>query len=416
MSGLKIIFTNEKFTAMISVEKARKLVGNHTISLDKIAVSIKKSLGFYFAEDIYAQEDFPGFNQSAVDGYAFNSAYVNPNELYEINEEIPAGKTIDKINFNGKKDVVYRIFTGAIVPEGMDTIVMQEFIEKYDKNHIKIPLDKISTGANIRKKGYAHRKGDLLFTKGEKINEATIGVLASQGIETVNVYSKPKILCVVTGSELKPLGSELQPGEIYESNSYTLQAVLNDNGFTDCETVHVSDNEEETNRIFQEAITKYDVILFSGGISVGDYDFVSSVMEKHQVQTIFYKVKQKPGKPLFFGKKENIAVFGLPGNPAAALNSMFFYVLPFLRNSMHAKQCFFPVIETLNRKPFKSKPGRTRFLKAYTDFRTTEILDGQNSDQLLSFAKANCIVEIPEDCSEIKENEPLKTHLIREKI
>jgi len=396
---------------MISVKNAQQLIIDHRLPMPEKTIPTLQSAGYFLATDVYAIADYPSFNQSAVDGYAITAEYIRAGEYYPVDEEIPAGKTVEAITTR-KPGAVFRIFTGAIVPPGADTVIMQEHTQIDEHNRVAFEQANIVAGKNIRLQGYAVKKGDLLFRKGEQINEATVGVLVSQGIKEVRVFDKPKIVCIVTGSELKPLSAELQPGEIYESNSYVLQAVLRNEGFEQVDTIHVTDNADDTYQTLKNVLSRYDVIIFSGGISVGNYDFVSSAAAKNNVQTVFYKVKQKPGKPLFFGETEKNAVFGLPGNPAAALNAMYLYVIPFLKNCIGANECFYPVIETRSAHSFKSKAGRTRFLKALTDFNTTRILDGQNSDQLLSFAQANCLVEIPDNIEYINENEPLKTHLI----
>jgi molybdopterin molybdotransferase len=393
---------------MVTVEQAKKLIELNVIDISDEIVETNDAVGRFFSQPIYAQIENPPFNQSAVDGYAFHTDYITPGNYYNVEGEIPAG--ISPEEYNNKK-TIYRIFTGAAVPECCNSVVMQEKILQ-NNNKVAVPKDQIIQGNNIRAKGYSIFKGDLLFEKGEKITPASIGVLASQGISEVKVARLPKVACIISGSELQPITKKhLNKGEIYESNSLVLNAALRQQNITP-EIFIVEDDEQKMNNLFLSVIDHFDVILFSGGISVGDYDFTGKILKANGVKEIFYKVFQKPGKPLYFGTHNNKAIFGLPGNPAAALTSMYIYVLPYINMTMGSNSPYLPHFFIPLKGDFNSKPGRTRFLKAITNFKEVEILTGQNSDMLLSFAKANCLVEIDKDISEIKKGEKVKVHLL----
>jgi molybdopterin molybdotransferase len=221
----------------------------------------------------------------------------------------------------------------------------------------------------------------------------------SLGIQEVTVYAKPSCAIISTGDELVPIGSVLSKGKIYESNAPMLANALKTKGFDDIALFHVKDDSQSTYNLLKEAIEHFDYLLISGGVSVGDYDFVAQSLIQLGVQQHFHKVKQKPGKPLFYGTFQNKKIFGLPGNPAAALTLFYIYVLPSIhysigRNFLGLRKTSLKSISQL------SKPeNRAQFLKALADESkgTVEILEGQSSAMLQTFALANAIVYLDEN-------------------
>ena len=307
---------------MISVEEALQLIESTEVEHKVIQIPLSKALNYTLAEEVVSPMNMPSFPQSAMDGYAVNGYGRN----YHVTGEIKAGDT-HKVTLQEGESV--RIFTGAAVPETATSVVMQEKVQR-DGDKIVVD-DELVEGKNIRPEGEQIQEGKVVFGKGQRLNPAALGLLQSLGFVEITVFRKPKISLLVTGNELKTPGTVLNHGEIYESNSITILSAAQQNGFVIGRFEHVVDNYDKTKEQIQKAVEGSDVVILSGGISVGDYDFVGKALDELGFGSVFYKVKQKPGKPIYFGKKGSKFVFGLPGNPAAALTCFYIYVLPFLQ-------------------------------------------------------------------------------------
>ena len=318
---------------MIPVEEAIKVIHKNTNPLEEgVLKNILKAYGHVLFEDVYSPINMPPFRQSAMDGYALS---LNDNITYTIIDEVKAGDHHKPVLKAGE---AVRIFTGAALPNSADAVVMQEKVSLENK---KIILENpVSPGENIRPLGEQVKKGDIALTKGINLTPAAIGYLTSIGITQVIVYKKPSITIVVTGNELVEAGCSLPYGKIYESNSGMLLSALNGLGHTDVTIHKVKDNYANIFSILEKAFARHDIVLITGGISVGDYDFVGKVLQELAVEQIFYKVKQKPGKPFFFGKKKNTIVFALPGNPAAALSCFLCLYISGIAKTIRRSQFF----------------------------------------------------------------------------
>jgi molybdopterin molybdotransferase len=390
---------------MITVEQAKDLVNKNVSQLEIIELNVSKSQGFYLAKDVIAPVSIPLFNQSAMDGYAFK--FEDIDKLLNIVDEIPAG---DKRTVNIKKTEAVRIFTGSKVPTSCDTVVMQELVE-IQNGKLIIKDEGLKLGGNIRTKGNQITKGSVALKKGATINAGAVGFLSTLGLTSVKVHKLPKTAIIATGSELIKPGNQLEDGQIYESNTLMLEAALNKNGIKP--SIHViEDNKEATQKMIAEALNTNDLVLISGGISVGDYDFVKEALENNGVQEVFYKIKQKPGKPLYFGKTASSYVFALPGNPAAALSCFYEYVLLATNLMTGNPQVDLTNISLPINKSFTKKAGRAIFLKGKTDFKTVTMLNGQGSDALQAFSLANCMVYIPSESTTINQHEMVEVHLL----
>ncbi len=390
---------------MITVEEAIELVQKKIFpSEQKENISVLNSCDHALFENVSSPINMPPFRQSAMDGYAL---CLIDTKTYTIVGEVKAGDNYHPIL---KKGEAVRIFTGAPVPDTANAVVMQEKVIVKQK---KINVDySVSLNDNIRSLGEQVKKGGIALKKGIRITPAAIGYLTSLGLTEVNVYKKPSIAIVVTGNELVKAGQELAHGQIYESNAVMLSTALNNLGFQNVFTYNVADNYEKTLDLLGKVITAHDVVLVSGGISVGDYDFVGKALLELGVEQLFYKVKQKPGKPLFFGKKNNKVVFALPGNPAAALSCFYIYVycaLEKMSGNMNSK-----LVKTKAKSvsSYIKKGDRAQFLKAIYNNGTVEILDGQSSSMLQTFAFANALVYVPETSDSIKINDLVEVILL----
>lgn len=328
-----------------------------------------------------------------MDGYALK--FDGQIRHWNVVTTIPAGDT----SVEGLKiGEAARIFTGAKMPEGADTVIPQEVI-RYDRNNnlVFYDQDKITVGSNVRLKGSQCEKGDLILRKGTEITPGVVGLLASVGISQMKIYEAPSVGFIVTGNELREVGSELEEGEIYNSNGPMLKALLKRTGISQISEFRVSDDREELQQIIDSALKEQEVLILSGGISVGDYDYVKECLETSGVQELFYKIKQRPGKPFYAGKKGAKWIFALPGNPASVLSCYNQYVKPSLRYLMGAENVWSPDLKLSLAEDQTKKTGFTFFVKALIDKNQVEVLKGQQSFNLQAFSTANCLVELEEN-------------------
>lgn len=391
---------------MISVEEARNLILENTMPLTPLAVNLADSLGSILADNVISPIDLPPFDQSAMDGFAIAFSDYGTKENIEVVGEVAAGNV-----FQGKilPGQAVRIFTGASVPIGVDTVVTQEKVN-VEKGRLIINDVSLKQGANVRGAGSQIKKNRIALSKGTIITPGAIGYLAAMGIVTVNVVARPRITVVVTGSELKKPGTSLDVGQIYESNSYAIVAALESIGQQAHKIIWLPDNEAETISVLTEAIKNSDLVLITGGISVGEYDFVGRALQQIRVKNIFYKIKQKPGKPLFFGKNKQAVIFGLPGNPAAVLSCFYEYVYPAINCMMGNMNTFLKKYQLPIAVDYPKKAGLSFFLKGKVTGNSVVPLDGQESYILSSFATADCLIYLPAGSENVKAGEIVEVH------
>ncbi len=378
---------------MISVQDALNTILNNVPKLHATPMPLSESLGHTLAVDVLSPIHMPPFDNSAMDGYAIHE--WNQSE-YSVIGEIQAGVDASKVFL--KPGEAVRIFTGAMVPSSATTVVKQEITER-NEGSVSI-LEAFKSGGNIRKEGEQIQKGALALAAGSTLDAASIGYLAMLGIDTVSVYRKPIIKVLITGDELVTAGAPLHPGQIYESNAITLISALQELG-CDATSVRVQDDYQATFETVGKLLQACDLLLTSGGISVGDYDFVGKALQENGVDTNFYKVKQKPGKPLYYGSTDACQVFALPGNPASALTCTYVYVLPAIRKMMGAKNLHLEQRKLALHNDYSKKPGLTHFLKGAATGHEVRSLEHQSSSMLNSFAAANCLIVIPEDAAQL---------------
>ncbi|KQN36023.1 molybdopterin-binding protein [Pedobacter sp. Leaf41] len=390
---------------MISVEEARKLIGDHISPLKPVLKPLQEAADHILSEDIIAEFDIPAFRQSSMDGYAI--IFDDVHEELHLIGEMAAGTAQKLIISKGQTS---RIFTGAPLPEGADTVVMQEKTSKKD-DRITFDDEKLVKGANVREIGSEIRTGKLAMAKGDLLSPAALAFLAGIGVSEVMVYPNPSVAIILTGNELQQPGLPLQFGQVYESNSYSLAAALRNEGIFNVEILKAEDSLETLTAVLREALVRNDVVLLTGGVSVGDYDFVLQAAADCGINQIFHKIKQKPGKPLFFGKKEDKVVFGLPGNPSSVLNCYYNYVAPAL-NQLSNKANSLKSIQAELTHPYQKPPGLTHFLKGnYKDGKATP-LGAQESYRLSSFAQANCLIQLNEGQENFAAGENINVILI----
>jgi molybdopterin molybdotransferase len=382
---------------MISVSEALQHIEKYCTHNKKVQKSIEKTLGLVLAENVVSPINMPPFRQSSMDGYA----YIHSEDTnYKVVGEVQAG---NGANIDLKPGEAVRIFTGAKVPDAADTIVIQENVTRIGDT---IEITKIpNIEANVRPLGEQIKTGEIALEKGSLLNEAAIGFLASIGVAKVKVYKTPKVSILVTGNELQQLGTKLVEGNIYESNSITLKMALKRLGIKKVKIRRVKDTLEATAKAVSKCLAKSDIVLISGGISVGDYDFVKPALEENGVNEVFYKVNQRPGKPIWFGSKKNKLVYALPGNPASSLSCFYVYALPLIKAQMGFDEYHLPRLIATATADIKNLTGKTLFLKGNVVNGLATLLDGQASSMLKSFAVSNALLQVPENKDIIKQGE-----------
>jgi len=378
---------------MISVKDAISILNTNIPKSKEIQLSLLDAQQHILAQDVISTINMPPFRQSAMDGYAL---HIHDSLSYKLIGEIKAG---DSHKMELKPGEAIKIFTGAAVPDSANAVMQ---IEKTSVTNKTLVLNEtINLNTNIRPIGEQIKANEVALFKGAKLNAAAIGYLAGLGITTVSVYKKPSVGILVTGNELVKPGNELEYGKIYESNSIMLQAALLDSGIKNSTIYKVNDDFISTKNSIKKALNENDVLLISGGISVGDYDFVKAALEELKVKTLFYKVNQKPGKPLLVGKFEDKLVFALPGNPAASLTCYYIYVQPVLKKITGELETTSTTQKEIAHN-FTVNNTRSQFLKASFSDNFVNVLTHQNSSMLNTFALANCIIHLPEGNYELK--------------
>jgi molybdopterin molybdotransferase len=392
---------------MISVSEAKKIINENSNVLSPVTLRLQQAAGLILAEDVYAASDIPAFPQSSMDGYAFSFSDWQKSKKLKIAGEVAAGSNEAFTLASGN---AVRIFTGAAVPAGADTVVMQEKV-RTDNGKLIIEDEKLQPGANVRPQGSEIKKGALALESGNVLSPAAIGFLAGIGIADVKVYPNPSISIIITGNELQQPGKPLQYGQVYESNSFALKAALKQLQMENIEVLFATDKPEIVTATLRKALQQSDVILLTGGISAGDYDFVLQAATECSVEKLFHKVKQRPGKPLYFGKKQAKLVFGLPGNPSSVLTCFYQYVIPALEKLSGRKISLQTARAPLARL-FQKSAGLTHFLKGIYNGKTAMPLGAQESYRLSSFATANCLIQIDEEIISLKEGELVDIYLL----
>jgi molybdopterin molybdotransferase len=359
-------------------------------------VPIRNSLGRVLCSDIISPINVPPNKNSAMDGYAFNQAEIQNVEdaTLKIIGTAFAGKAF--IGSVGRLEAV-RIMTGAVVPDHADTIVIQENVTV---NRKSINLSKMPRiGDNIRNEGEDIQKNEVILTAGHKVSPADLGLIASIGMAEVEVVQKAKVVYFSTGDELKSLGTTLESGEIYDSNRYTLYGMLQHLDVEIIDMGVVKDTYESIESALLEASEYADMVITSGGVSVGDADFIKEALAKVG-QVKFWKIAMKPGRPLAFGKIGKAHFFGLPGNPVSVMIGFHQFVTPALEKISGAKINKNIILEASVTKPLRKRPGRAEYQRGILSQKDNGSLEveptgDQGSGILKSMSQANCFIYLP---------------------
>lgn len=373
---------------MVSVHDAFSILKNSLPEYKEVQYTLLQARNHVLSQAINSPVNMPPFRQSAMDGFAL---CLHDTLEYDIIGEVKAGDTHQMTLLPGQ---AIKIFTGAAVPDSAQAVIQ---IEKTSvKEGIVYLQEQPKSGVNVRPIGEQISEGDLALEKGTLLNAAAIGFLAGLGFTSVMVYKKPTIGIVITGNELVKPGSTLKYGKVYESNAIMLRSALNDAYFDAITLYEVNDDFENTKNKLHDALSANDVVLVSGGISVGDYDFVARALKELEVETLFYKVNQKPGKPLFTGKLQDKIIFALPGNPAACLTCFYVYVLPTLMILSGKATHYNPSKRISLAHNYSVCNTRSQFLKASIVNDEATVLSHQNSSMLNTFSLANGLLYLSE--------------------
>ncbi|OGX06139.1 MAG: hypothetical protein A2Z88_04425 [Omnitrophica WOR_2 bacterium GWA2_47_8] len=317
---------------MITVTEAEKIILDSAKLFPVTKVKLEESLGAVLREDIAADRDQPSFNRSLMDGVAIRFvAYQRGTRAFTVKGTQAAGQPPLAKNFQDSDCV--EIMTGAAVPAGFDCVVPVENVQVTDKT-AQLGADPIAAMQYIQLQGADYKAEQLLLKKGIVIGPTQVGVLASVGKSVVKVAQRPKLAIISTGDEIVGINKKVKPYQVRRSNAYALKAIFDKTHLADTKCFHVKDNVAKMRTEIKGILDKFDILVLSGGVSMGKFDYVPRVLESLGVKVVFHKVKQKPGKPFWFGKhKSGPVVFALPGNPVSTQVCAYRYVVPYLRRS-----------------------------------------------------------------------------------
>lgn len=402
---------------MISFNEASEIILNSVKPIEDVEErGIVDSVGFVLAEDIISPEDVPGFDNSAMDGYAVRSDDVRGADagrpvILRITGEVKAG------GYGGaflEEGCCIRIMTGAKIPDGADAVIPIEFTQEIDSKFVKIfrPVDR---GDNIRCAGRDIKRGDIVLRRGRILSPPDIGVMASIGVARVKVFRKPKVSILTTGDEIIDIDEKLEEGKVRNSNVYMLCSYIKSLGLEYIQLGNVSDEPREIYEKVMEGLQISDILITSGGVSAGRYDYLKDVFQQAGIRIKFSKVKIKPGKPMVFGVKDGKLIFGLPGNPVSCAVGFLIFIKPAIfrmMNTWHREI----ILEAQLVESIKKRDDRLDFQRGIFSIRDGKIyvrLTGvQDSNILTSMSRANCLILFPEHRRNLRAGEKVKIILI----
>ena len=385
-------------------------------------IPIENAFGRVLAVDIKALMNVPVANNSAMDGYAFHSQALQSDsseiQLHVIGKQFAGDVLQEFSNFQPITQAI-QITTGALLPPSCDTVIPQEWVRQ-ESAVITFPKNKIRAQENCRMMGEDLKMGEIVLSKGRRLKASDLGMLASMGLSDVEVFDQLKVAIFSTGNEVTPVGQALLPGRVYDSNRFTLIGLLHDLNIELLDFGIVKDDAEALKIAFSNAADQADIIITSGGVSVGEADFTKQVM-RELGDVAFWTLAIKPGRPMAFGKivqaQSESVLFGLPGNPVAVMITFLQFVRPmieFLSGSMATKKI--SLVAKLQ-VPFKKRIGRTEFLRARLSTDCTgqlwvEPYKNQGSGVLSSMSQADCLIVMPAQTSSIEKGDLVNIEML----
>ena len=373
---------------MIGEEEARRRILEAVRPLGERTVPLANALDCFAAQDYFARLSLPAFDNSAMDGYAVVASWCNKGGRLRVTGEQPAGP--DRKLRVGRGEAA-RIFTGAPLPEGADAIVMQEDVTR-DDTDIILNVD-VEAGDFVRRRGCDLAEGQMILARGERIRPATIALLASQGFADVIVGGEATAAIISTGDELVNPGQELQGGQIYDSNSALLSALLHGIGVSATAVEHCRDDRESLGEAIKRGI-RNNVLIISGGVSVGDHDLVKKVLCELGAKIEIWRVAVKPGKPFLFGNIGACFVFGLPGNPVSAFVTFLQFVRPAILRMMGATNLELPQVPAQLAVGLTNDGDRPHYIRGKLERGRFTPVGRQESHALFGLKQANALLRI----------------------
>ena len=378
--------------------------------------SLEDAQGLVLAEDVTARFDSPPFDNSAVDGYAVRSMDAKVGRVFPVVDVAPAGRPAERIVGEGE---AIKIFTGGVVPRGANAVIMVENTSGWGE---EFELKKAaSPGENVRVRGGDVREGEVILRAGTEVGPPEIALAASQGCGTLPIYRKPRVVVFSTGTELVAPGARgLSPGEIYDSNSYALLAQAREAGAETRRIAAASDDSDVLHAAIEEALASADVVVTSGGVSVGERDLVKGALLDLGVEQVFWGIKLKPGKPVFFGLREDASFFGLPGNPVSAMVCFELFVRPTLMQMMGREDKRRPRVEVYFEESVDNRFGRMHAMRV--DLTRTErgwraeSVGAQGSGLISSLTRADALALIGPESGGVRAGEPVEAIVLREEV
>jgi len=388
---------------MITSNKALQIILNNIENFGTEEINFKDSLGRILKEDIVADRDFPPFNRASMDGIGLTfDAFNSGKRKFKIEGIQPAGSP--QLTLQDKNNCI-EIMTGAMAPVNTDIVIPYELVE-INADRAKVNTEDIKYYQNIHKKGLDRKQNDVLITKNTVISPAEIGVLATVGKSYIKVANLPKVMVISTGDELVEVDQTPEAYQIRRSNVHTLVSVL-DKLKIKADTIHIADDKPLLKLKIEEILNKYDVLLFSGAVSKGKFDFLPDIFKELGIVKLFHKVNQRPGKPFWFGKKNEKTIFAFPGNPVSTFVSCMKYFYPWYRKSVnidHENQNF-----AVLAKDFTFKPDLTYFLQVKLENKNGTIyaypIAGHGSGDLANLVDNDAFLELPTGKDTFKKGE-----------
>ncbi|MDD3375555.1 MAG: molybdopterin molybdotransferase MoeA [Candidatus Omnitrophica bacterium] len=393
---------------MIPVSKAKQIILRHTKKLTSEKKYFLEALGKTLHEDICANQDWPPFARSTMDGFAVRNkdilkATTKKGVVLKVIDQSIAGNPAKKILGSGQ---AIKIMTGAVIPKGADCVVMKEYVQEKDKS-VTI-LRKGKKGENLRLKGADVKKGELIVSRGSKITPGVIALLANLGKKYVKVARPVNVGILVNGDELLRIEDKPRLGKIRSANEYALFAQIKELGAQPIILGVAKDNLKSLDKKIKSGL-KYDILLISGGVSIGEHDLVQDVLRKLSVNIIFWKVAIKPGKPLVFAKKNQCHIFGLPGNTVSSMVSLREFVTPCILKMYGQKDILSKIAEASLGHDIKVEPKRQKIMRGVVSQKKDKLFvrlsSNQVSENVMSIAKANCFFKIEEGVNFLKKGQ-----------
>ncbi len=382
-------------SALVPVSEAYRAVIDSVEIPPPVRVPLEEALHMALAEDVVADADSPPFDRAMMDGYALQSD--DAERTLRVVDVIAAGAYSQKEVCRGE---CAQIMTGAPLPTGADAVQMVEKTKKADGGRVEI-LEAVKRGQNVSPRAEEFHKGDTVAPAGTLVTPAVMAVLASVGAAEVSVHPKPRIALFSTGSELVEISETPRPGRIRNTNAFSLPAQLRESGLEVSARKTLEDDPQEIRTAVRAALASHDVVMLTGGVSMGEFDYVEGALEEAGVEVLFRKIAVKPGKPFVFGvAPPGKLIFALPGNPVSGAVLAHLFVLPALRKRLGVSPWDNPRVEAALESPVRVKPNElTKYLPAVLGYREGAFVAApvatRGSADIFHFSKANALVEVP---------------------